>query len=155
MKRSLLLLLALPLIAACGESENHAHEPGDEHGDVAAAAGTFAVPTSGSVHFVSPADGATVTSPFKVEFGVTGVTVAAASTYEPNTGHHHILVDSGPMELGIVIPANDTNIHFGGGQTETELTLAPGEHTLTMQLADGIHRSYGEAFAATITVTVE
>ena len=70
------------------------------------------------------------------------------------TGHHHVIVDGQPVEQGEVVPKDDTHIHFGDGSTETELELAPGEHTLTLQFADGMHRSYGRALSKTITITV-
>ena len=145
------LLLAPFLLTACGSDEAaHAGHQVD-----AAAAGEFVMPEGGKVFFTEPADGATVTSPFKVVFGTETVGVNPAGELKANTGHHHILINKGAIEPGTVIPADDKHIHFGGGQTETELTLEPGDYTLTMQLADGIHRSYGEAFASTIKVTVE
>lgn len=165
-KLSLLLLPFLALLGACGESEHgHSHGDGDhdhEHGEgadhtheVPENAGAFVMPESGRVFFVEPADGATVSSPFKVVFGVEDVEVRAAGELVANTGHHHIIINGGPMEAEGIVPADDLNIHYGAGQTETELNLEPGEYTLTMQFADGIHRSYGEKFAATIKVTVE
>ncbi|MCB9664464.1 MAG: DUF4399 domain-containing protein [Alphaproteobacteria bacterium] len=107
------------------------------------------------VFFQAPADGATVTSPLAVVFGAEGVEVKPAGTMEPNTGHHHLVIDGAPVAAGEAVPADATHIHYGKGQTETEIELAPGQHTLTMQLADGMHRSYGPDFSATITVTVE
>lgn len=146
------LLFTALLLPACG-SDEAAHAGG--HDANAADAMAFVMPTGGKVFFTEPADGATISSPFKVVFGTEEVGVNPAGELKANTGHHHILVNKGAIEPGTVIPADDNHIHFGGGQTETEMTLEPGEYTLTMQLADGIHRSYGEAFASTIKVTVE
>ena len=70
-------------------------------------------------------------------------------------GHHHIIVDGSFNEKGAVVPADTTHIHFGLGQTSAELPLSPGPHTLTLQFADGFHRSYGEKMSASITITVE
>jgi hypothetical protein len=106
------------------------------------------------VFFVEPADGATVKSPFRVVFGIEGLEVKPAGDNTPNSGHHHIILDGAPEPIGTVVPADATHIHFGGGQTETTVELPPGEHTLTMQLADFLHRSYGPGLAATIKVTV-
>jgi hypothetical protein len=113
--------------------------------------------TTKRVFFVSPADGAKVKSPVKVAFGVEGMGIrpAGEDVKDQTTGHHHIIVDGAFVPKGTVVPKDDKHIHFGGGQTETELKLAPGEHTLTMQLADGAHISYGEPLSATIKVTVE
>jgi hypothetical protein len=169
---TLFLIPFLALLGACGTDEadgdhgaehadgdadhGHEHADGDDHDhDHPEEAGAFAMPESGRVFFAEPKDGATVKSPFKVAFGVEGIEVKPAGDLTKNTGHHHILVNSGPLAPETTIPANDTNIHYGAGQTETELTLEPGTYTLTMQLADGAHRSYGEKFAATIKVTVE
>jgi hypothetical protein len=110
---------------------------------------------SKSVFFVAPADGATVTSPFKVVFGVKGMTVDPAGEIKPDSGHHHLLINTGPIAAGEVIPADATHMHFGKGQTEAEVKLPPGNYTLTMQFANGAHQSYGPAMAASINVTVK
>jgi hypothetical protein len=106
------------------------------------------------VFFVEPKDGAEVKSPFKVKFGVEGMKIAKAGDMAANTGHHHLIVDGQALEKGQVVPTDDKHLHFGKGQTETELTLAPGPHTLTLQFADGSHKSYGPAMSSTIKVSV-
>lgn len=108
-----------------------------------------------SVNFVEPGDGATVAQTFKVKFAVSGMQVAPAGTMTDGTGHHHLLIDTADIPEGTVIPMNDQHRHFGKGQTETEITLPPGRHRLTMQFADGAHRSYGEKMRKTIEVTVK
>ncbi len=90
------------------------------------------------VYIVSPVNGEVVTSPVKVIFGLSGMGVAPAGSEKKNTGHHHLLVD------GKKLPAMDSRMgkevkHFGGGQTETVLELAPGEHTLQLILGDKGH----------------
>lgn len=112
-------------------------------------------PEGAKVMFASPADGDTVTSPVKIVMAVEGMEVRPAGTVEDNTGHHHLLVDREGVPLGEVVPTGKDAIHFGKGQTETELELEPGEHTITMQFADFAHRSYGPALSTTIKVTVE
>ena len=72
----------------------------------------------------------------------------------PGTGHHHLIVDGQGVPAGEAVPKDDTHIHFGQGQTEHTLELSPGKHTLTLQFADGLHRSYGPALSTTITVEV-
>jgi len=107
------------------------------------------------VQFLAPADGATVPQEFTVKMGVEGMAVNPAGEAKDGTGHHHLIVDGGPIERGQPVPADATHLHFGKGQTETALKLAPGKHTLTLQFADGLHRSYGPAMSDTITVKVE
>lgn len=114
--------------------------------------GTIKTP---KVFFVTPKDGETVKTKFKVKFGVEGMTVKPAETMEVGTGHHHIIVDGAPIPKGQVVPKDERNIHFGKGESQTELTLKPGEHTLTLQFADGAHLSYGPELSATIKVTVK
>jgi len=108
-----------------------------------------------SVSFVQPTDGASVSNPVHVVFRVEGMKIAPAGTMTDGTGHHHLLVDGKPLPKGEVIPANDNSLHFGKGQTETDLTLPPGNHTLTLQFGDGAHRSYGPDLSKTITVHVK
>ena len=112
-------------------------------------------PLSGaSVHFVEPKDGAEVSSPVKLVFGLEGATVKPAGELKAGTGHHHLILDGEPTPTEKVVPADETHIHYGKGQTEAEIELEPGEHTLIMQFADGLHRSYGPELSAKITVTV-
>ena len=107
------------------------------------------------VFFIAPKDGATVSNPVHVVFGLDGMTIAPAGTMTEGTGHHHLIIDGGPLPKGAVIPATDTSLHFGKGQTESDLTLPPGDHTLTLQFGDGAHRSYGPEMSQTITVHVK
>ncbi len=115
----------------------------------------LAVPEGAKVFFANLEDGQTVTSPFTVQFGIEGMEVEPAGEQNEGKGHHHIIINGSFIESGVIVPADETNIHFGKGQTETELTLDPGDYTLTMQFADGFHQSYGEQMSATIKVTVE
>jgi len=108
-----------------------------------------------SVMLLEPADGATVSNPVTVRFGVSGMAVAPAGTMEPKTGHHHLLIDVGPISVGSVVPATPQHLHYGAGQTEVKVTLPTGTHKLTAQFANGLHESYGPAMSRTITVTVK
>lgn len=107
------------------------------------------------VKFVQPKNGATVGSKFKVIMAVDGYTIAPVGDLAKGKGHHHLIVDAGPLPEGTVVPADKTHLHFGKGQTETELELPPGKHKLTLQFADGAHRSYGPALSETIEVNVQ
>ena len=108
-----------------------------------------------SVSFIEPADGAVVSSPFTVKFGVSGMEVKPAGDMTPGTGHHHLLINEDSIPAGQVIPADDKHLHFGKGQTETSVTLPPGKYKLTMQFANGAHQSYGPELSKTINVTVK
>lgn len=135
---------------------DHGGSHGDHGGDHADGnEDSLAVPDGARVFFVSPADGAEVSSPVKVEMGVEGMAVNPAGELKAGTGHHHIIIDDKAPEKGSAVPADETHIHYGKGQTETELELAPGEHTLTMQFANGHHMSYGSQMSATIKITVK
>jgi hypothetical protein len=115
-----------------------------------------AVPAGAKVYFKNLKDGAKVTSPLKVEFGVDGLAVDTAGAVKPASGHFHLLVDAGDsVATGVVVPKDSTHIHYGKAQTEGTITLTPGKHTLAIQYADGIHRSYGSQLAAAITVDVK
>ncbi len=108
-----------------------------------------------SVSMVEPANGATVSSPFKVRFGVKGMAVEPAGDIKPNSGHHHLVINGEAVPAGQSVPFTERSLHFGKGQTETELTLPPGTYTLTAQFANGAHQSYGKPMSQTISVTVK
>ncbi len=106
---------------------------------------------------VSPANGATVKSPVRVVFGLRAPWgVAPAGTQVQNTGHHHLLVDAPLPDLTQPIPKDDKHLHFGGGQTETTVDLAPGKHTLQLLLGDFAHVPHQPpVMSEQITITVE
>src|SRR5499427_10862257 len=97
-------------------------------------------PKDAEVYLVSPADGAKVHSPVRVVFGLKGMGIAPAGVKFDNTGHHHLLIDTdAPTDLSAPLPANEHIVHFGKGQTETEVKLPPGKHTLQLVLGDMNH----------------
>jgi uncharacterized protein DUF4399 len=116
---------------------------------------SYAAEPEQAVYFIAPKNNATVDQEFTVKMGITGMAIKPAGDMTPNTGHHHLLVDEGPIKTGKVIPNSPTHLHFGKGQTETTLTLTPGKHTLTLQFANGAHQSYGFAMRQSITVNVK
>ena len=116
------------------------------------------------LYFIGIDDGATVSSPLTVRFGLSGMGVAPAGTEKDMTGHHHLLIDRPPLgegemgaeELTSPIPSDDNHRHFGGGQTETTIELSPGAHTLQLVLGDWSHVPHNPPVTSdVITVTVE
>lgn len=91
------------------------------------------------LYFISPKNGETLSGSVVVRFGLTGMGVAPAGVANPGTGHHHLIVDAPLPPLNLPIPKDANHLHFGSGQTETVLALAPGEHTLQLVLADTNH----------------
>ncbi len=91
------------------------------------------------LYFISPKDDAKLASPVAVRFGLSGMGVAPAGVAYPNTGHHHLLVDAEVPPVDRPVPADEHHIHFGAGQTEVRLELAPGRHTLQLLLGDHNH----------------
>ncbi len=103
-------------------------------------------PDGARAYIISPSDGDSVKNPVRVIFGLQGMGVAPAGTQIANTGHHHLLVDLNEWpDVSMPLPASDNVRHFGGGQTETSLTLSPGKHTLQLLLADGGHTPHEPA----------
>jgi hypothetical protein len=119
-------------------------------------AGTPA-PAGAKVYFISPADGDTVTSPVTLRFGLSGMGVAPAGTEKEHTGHHHLLIDVAELpSLDQPLPSDDNHRHFGGGQTETTVELAPGTHTLQLLLGDMNHIPHEPAVVSEkITIEVK
>jgi hypothetical protein len=120
-----------------------------------AAAGRTPAPEGAEVYFISPKDGETVTSPVTVRFGLRGMGVAPAGVRAPATGHHHLLVDVPAPDPTRPVPADEHHLHFGKGQTETRLELAPGTHTLQLILGDQDHVPHDPPVVSErITITV-
>lgn len=111
------------------------------------------------VYFENLEDGQTVSLPLTVQMGVVGMEVEPAGEMNKDKGHHHIIIDGSWLKTGETVGASNTVIHYGKGQTEVTLTeeniTTPGEHTITLQFANGLHQSYGEAWSKTITVNVQ
>lgn len=144
---------ALAVLAACNEqpsaatpdpaaaaAEREAAIAEARAADLAAATAVHTDPGP-AVYFVNLKDGDTVTSPFRVVFGVHGLGVAPALIEKENTGHHHLLIDTEltEEEMEFAIPNDEQHMHFGGGQTETVLMLSAGQHTLQLVFGDLNH----------------
>jgi len=125
-------LTALPLMQACSS-----------------------VDSASGVELVQPKDGATVSQSVNVVMAAHGMKVHKAGELIEGTGHHHLIVDGAFIPKGEVVPKDETHKHFGKGQSETTLHLSPGDHTLTLQFADGHHQSYGKTMSQTIKLHVK
>jgi len=169
--RPVSLVIALSgafFVSACGQQEAETAdvvEPAAADMEAAAtempAEMPAALPRSASaagarVFFITPSDGDTVSNPVKIEFGTEGMSVVAAGVNEAHSGHHHVLIDTDLPDLSMPIPADENHVHFGDGRTSTELTLAPGQHTLQMLLGDYLHIPHDPPLMSErITITVE
>ena len=98
-----------------------------------------ASPSGAKTYFVDLKDGATIAPTTTLHFGLTGMGVAPAGVAKANSGHFHLLIDADPPALDQPIPNNENHLHFGAGQTEATVTLAPGKHTLQILLGDANH----------------
>jgi hypothetical protein len=111
-------------------------------------------PEGAAVYFIEPTDGATVPQTFTVKFGLSNMGVAPAGTDKPATGHHHLLIDREPPPFDQ--PMGGDIMHFGGGQTETAVTLPPGQHTLQLLVGDKNHVPHDPpVISEKITITVQ
>jgi hypothetical protein len=140
-------------IAACGGPEAPATSTGAGGSRTGSAAG-------GRVFFVSPKNGATIKPMSQIEFGSTGVTVAAVPPGELKPEqvragmiHYHLGVDTDCLADGVAIPKADPWIHFGDGKSVIEMSLAPGPHRLAVQAGDDLHRTLpGQCEVISVTV---
>jgi hypothetical protein len=120
-----------------------------------------AIPEGAKVFFVEPTEGARIQGPLVdgkvsvlVKMGTEKIEVKPAGHIEAGSGHHHIIIDTASDPEGAVVAKDEQHQHYGQGQTEATLNLTPGQHTLHLQFADGIHRSYGPKLESTINLTV-
>ena len=113
-------------------------------------------PAGAEVYIISPKNGEKVKSPVVVRFGLKGMGIAPAGVKFENTGHHHLLIDSDvPADLNAPLPTTDQVKHFGKGQTETSIELAPGKHTLMLLLGDQNHTPHNPPVVSKkVTITV-
>lgn len=113
-------------------------------------------PAGAKVYFIEPKNGAEISGPVTVKFGLVGMGVAPAGIEKAGTGHHHLLIDQKLEDLANGIPADDKHKHFGAGQTETTVTLAPGKHTLQLIVGDQNHIPFKPSVESeVITITVK
>ena len=151
---AVILGLLTVIAAACGGAET------PPASTASAPAAAPASPPATRVFFVTPTTGATIKPLSTIEFGSSGVTVAAVPPGElkpeqvrAGTIHYHIAVDSDCLPAGTAIPKADPWVHFGDGKKVIEMSLAPGAHRLTVQAGDDMHRTIA-GLCETINVTV-
>jgi len=130
--RFMAMFAMLPAMMACSQAEHGPH-----------------------VEFIQPQDGMDVGPNVKVVMDVHGMKVHKAGELIEGTGHHHLIIDGSFVPKGEVVGKDATHKHFGKAQTEAMIELTPGEHTLTLQFADGHHQSYGRNLSETIHVHVK
>ncbi len=113
-------------------------------------------PPDAVVYIITPRDGQRVRSPITVRFGLKNMGVTRAGDRTANMGHHHLLVDvTEPLEENEPLPTDRKHLHFGAGQTETQLDLPPGKHTLQLVLGDAEHKPFKPVVASKpVTITV-
>jgi hypothetical protein len=137
--RALVILIATAssIASASGQAPAPAPSPSPQPPQRTAA------PSDARVYFISPTNGARIRGAVIVRFGLRNMGVTRAGDNAPNVGHHHLLVDvKEPLSPAEPIPTDRAHLHFGGGQTETRLELAPGRHTLQLVLGDHQHRLF-------------
>lgn len=147
-----LLIIALAvLMSGCGG------EPADTGTPATAPGPQRSIASPGATVFIfSPEDGATVSSPVSVKFGISGMTISPAGEHVPNSGHHHLLIDTELARPDQPIPADPQHLHYGKGQTEANVELEPGRHTLQLVLGDGNHVPHQPPIVSkVVTITVE
>ena len=97
------------------------------------------------VYFITPSDGMTTTNPVKIKFGATGINIVPAGVDMPESGHHHLLINVDELpDLKSPIPADSNHLHFGMGQTETELNLPKGINSLQLLNGNHLHIPHSE-----------
>ncbi len=143
--RLLMILVCCATLFGCAEEVTEPAAGGPAAASPPTPAPTMArkaSPPGAMVYIISPADGGEVRNPVMVVFGLKGASIAPAGIDLPNTGHHHLIVDRELVSMDLLIPADAQHIHFGLGQTETSVDLAPGEHVLQLVLGDYLHRPH-------------
>ena len=164
MRTGFMLALACSFgLAACGGGapEPEAEAPGASEPAAAQPAAAPAAlprtpaPEGAAVYFIAPSDGDELANPVNIVFGLSGAGVAPAGIVFPDSGHHHMLVDTGMPPENLPIPTDENHLHFGLGQSEAMVELPPGEHRLQLILGDHLHIPHDPPLVSeTITVTV-
>ena len=157
MRRALAATILVLSLAACGDNGQPASKDHADHPAPAAdASGRTPSAPGAEVFILEPKDGAVVKSPIKVKFGVEGMELLSAGTDKPNSGHHHLLIDTKLDDYSAPIPADANHIHNGKAQTEAQIELKPGKHTLQDVFGDKNHIPHDPPVQSdVVTITVE
>ena len=169
MKRNIFLIAVMIFVAAACNNDSStesavkpdsASNEGHEHTATTMPAADIPpvpdIPEGAKVYFKNLKEGATVTSPVKVEMGVDKMSLDTANgKIKPASGHHHLLIGLDSIAAGTVVPKDSTHLHFGNAQSQAEVKLSPGKHKLTLQFADALHRSYGSKLTSSVTINVK
>ena len=154
----LFCLMVLALAIACGGGG----DSGEEAAEPESMEEPMAEESSGEsmgaprIFFITPEDGATVTSPVSFEFGHENFTIEPKGDIHEGAGHHHIGLNTECLPAGEAIPEADPWVHFGDGSAVIDMQLPAGEHMLTIQVGDGEHVTLEEpGLCQSITITVE
>jgi hypothetical protein len=163
-KYSILMICAATLIfGACSQEKKAASQapqptpaPAEAKPEAKPEVPAAKAPVEPGVHFAHLTEGAQIGTETQVSFALKGKDIkpAGEAVDEKTSGHHHLIIDGAAIAEGTVVPMDEKHLHFGKGQTSTMVKLTPGTHTLTLQFADGAHRSYGPTWSKTIKVTV-
>ena len=141
---------------AATETETETEDEAEAETETAPAIARTPRPAEAKLYIISPQNGETVSSPVTVRFGLTGMEVAPAGVASPNTGHHHLIIDSPVPASDAPLPKDDRHLHFGAGQTEASVALTPGKHRLQLVLADKDHVPHDPPLVSEpITITVK
>lgn len=149
-KIGIAVLLTIFLLTACGKTPTApqmiVHETLIKVPDQAIAA-----------YIIEPRNGAVVSSPFHVLFGLKGMGITPAGSNIENTGHHHLLIDMDELpDMTMPLPASEQLLHFGKGQTQTLLNLDKGVHSLQLVLGDFTHTPHSTpVLSERILITVK
>lgn len=136
--RDITLRLALLAVTLMLGGWSSAQEPESNTPDTSALISPS--PEGAKVYFIAPLDGAILARTFAVKFGLSGMGVAPAGVDFERSGHHHLLINVDELpNPSLPLPTNEQFMHFGLGQTETEVTLPPGEHSLQLVLGNHLH----------------
>ena len=154
--KNLLLVLVIAGLFSCSLSSDNSVSQADSTATLNAAPVDVLDTTGGKgVFFVELKDSQEVKSPVMVKMGVNGMEIEPAGAINELKGHHHIIIDGEATPEGQPVLLDETHFHFGQGQTESEMKLSSGFHTITLQFANGVHASYGSRWSKTITVKVK
>lgn len=142
MLRELALISTIALLGATGAQAQEQRTP---------------APPNAKAYIIWPKDGEVIgAGKLWVRMGLKNAGIAPASIAHKNTGHHHLLINTGLPDLDEPIPNDKNHLHFGGGQTEARLIdLPPGEYTLQLLLGDEFHMPHDPPIMSErITITV-